>query len=282
MTGQDAGQLRNCISCHDPHSVIKAADRQGKRVEDEEPSRFSADDSRCMACHDEHADFRERRAPLCLYCHADGKTDAQVATGRVSTLIDGAAYSRTPHAIVACATCHSRAAAYGHAHQAEGNCLRCHNPHYAQARDPHVNVECRACHVSGGRMALADHRVVRERVAGAGLAAQTHGMVRCPSRQACERCHFDGNRLGASALVLPAKSILCVGCHAATLSVNDAVTIPSLVVFGRHPRDCYRDCAEDQSETYGELSGYACVFCNNNSKLLGAVNRQISPAGLLF
>jgi nitrate reductase gamma subunit len=32
-------------------------------------------------------------------------------------------------------------------------------------------------------------------------------------------------------MVLPAKSILCVGCHAATLSVNDAVTIPSLVVF---------------------------------------------------
>jgi nitrate reductase gamma subunit len=32
-------------------------------------------------------------------------------------------------------------------------------------------------------------------------------------------------------MVLPAKSILCMGCHAATLSVNDAVTIPSLLVF---------------------------------------------------
>ena len=80
-------------------------------------------------------------------------------------------------------------------------------------------------------MAFADHRIVRERVAGAGLAAATHGMVRRPSRQVCERCHFDGNRLGASAIVLPAKSVLCVGCHAATLSVNDAVTIPSLAVF---------------------------------------------------
>jgi predicted CXXCH cytochrome family protein len=246
MKEQHAGQFRNCVSCHNPHTVINAADRQSGHITAAKPPREqcgachaarqelpkpAADDARCWSCHDEHADLRERNAPLCLYCHADGKSDAQVATGRVSTSIDAAAYSRTPHAIVACATCHANAAAYGHAHQAEGNCLRCHAPHYAQARDPHVNVECRACHVSGGRMVLAGGRVVRERVPAPGPATRTHAMQRRPSRQACERCHFDGNQVGASAMVLPARGILCVGCHAATLSVNDAVTIPSLLVF---------------------------------------------------
>ena len=246
MKEQDAGQFRNCVSCHDPHTVIKTADRNSRHVTAEkrpqeqcgachaarqELPKPAADDARCLSCHEGGAVSREHAAALCLHCHGEGTSDAQIATARVSKAINAADYKLTSHAGVRCGTCHPSAAAYGHAHQAEGNCAQCHKPHYSQARDPHLNVDCRACHVSGGRMALADHRVVRERVAEAGLAARTHGMVRRPSRQACERCHFDGNRLGASAMVLPAKSILCVGCHAATLSVNDAVTIPSLTVF---------------------------------------------------
>jgi nitrate reductase gamma subunit len=217
MTGQDAGQLRNCVSCHNPHTVIKAADRQNQHVVDGTPPQPSADDARCLACHEVGAFSKDRGAALCLHCHADGGSDAQIATGRATMLIGAAAYRRTPHALVACATCHPNAAAYGHGHQTEGNCLQCHNPHYAQARDPHVNVDCRACHVF--------------KVLGAKATFAPHDMVRHPSRQVCERCHFDGNQVGASAVVLPAKGILCVGCHAATLSVNDAVTIPSLVVF---------------------------------------------------
>jgi hypothetical protein len=195
--------------------------------------KLAADEARCWSCHEGGAVSRERAAALCLHCHGEGTGDAQVATARVSKAISAAAYQRTSHAGVACVTCHPAAAAYGHAHQAEGNCAQCHTPHYAQARDPHVNVDCRACHVNGGRVVLdaATHRVVREPLAGPGPAARTHDLVRHPSRQSCERCHFGGNRLGASAMVLPAKSILCVGCHAATLSVNDAVTIPSLAVF---------------------------------------------------
>jgi nitrate reductase gamma subunit len=248
MKEQYAGQFRNCVSCHDPHTVIKAADRYSRHVTAEkgpqeqcgachaarkELPKLAADDARCWSCHEGGAVSRERAVALCLHCHAEGMSDAQIATARVSAPINAVAYRRSFHAGVRCATCHPSAAAYGHAHQAEGSCVQCHKPHYSQARDPHVNVDCRACHVSGGREVLdaAAHRVVRERVAGPDLAAPTHGMVRRPARQACERCHFDGNRLGASAMVLPAKSVLCVGCHAATLSVNDAVTIPSLVVF---------------------------------------------------
>lgn len=244
MKEQYAG-FRNCVSCHDPHTVIKAADRNARHVVDGKPPmeqcgacharkelpKLAADDAKCWSCHEGGAVSRERAAALCLHCHGEGTSDAQIATARVSKAINAVAYRRGFHAGVRCATCHPSAAAYGHAHQAEGSCVQCHKPHYSQARDPHVNVDCRACHVGAGREVLAAGRVVRERVAGAGLAAQTHGMVRRPSRQVCERCHFDGNRVGASAMVLPAKSVLCVGCHSATLSVNDAVTIPSLVVF---------------------------------------------------
>jgi nitrate reductase gamma subunit len=47
----------------------------------------------------------------------------------------------------------------------------------------------------------------------------------------CERCHYRGNALGASAMVLPAKSILCMPCHAATFSVGDTTTVIALLLF---------------------------------------------------
>ena len=248
MTERQAAKFRDCVSCHNPHTAIKVADRISKHItafkrpQDEcgachaarqKLPKLAADDAKCMSCHEGGAVSRERDAALCIYCHGDGKSEAQIATGRASALINASSYGRTPHAGVSCATCHPGAAAYGHAHQPGGDCLQCHAPHYSEAHDPHVNVDCRACHVSGGRIVLnaAAQLVVRERVPGPGSTAQTHSMVRHPSRQACDRCHFDGNRVGASAMALPAKSVLCMGCHASTLSVGDAVTIPSLVVF---------------------------------------------------
>jgi len=155
--------------------------------------RPAADDAKCMSCHQGGAVSRERIAALCLHCHGDGQTEAQIATGRAAAPINAAAYGRTPHAGISCAVCHPGATAYGHAHQADGDCLQCHKPHYSEARDPHVNVDCRACHVSGGRMVLdtAAQRAVRERVPGPGPAAQTHDMLRRPSRQDCERCHVE-------------------------------------------------------------------------------------------
>ncbi len=51
------------------------------------------------------------------------------------------------------------------------------------------------------------------------------------SENRCKRCHTAGNRVGASALVLPAKSILCMGCHAATFSIGDTTTLIALFVF---------------------------------------------------
>ena len=207
MTERQADKFRNCVSCHNPHTVISVADLVSKHITafkrpqdlcgachaaQKKLPKLAAEDAKCMACHEGGAVSRERDAALCLYCHGDVKKEARVHTG------------------VSCTICHPGAAAWGHAHQPRGDCSQCHAPHYAQARDPHVNVDCRSCHVR---------------------SAQAHNMVRHPARQDCVQCHFDGNRVGASAMVLPAKSVLCIGCHASTLSVNDSVTIPALLVF---------------------------------------------------
>jgi nitrate reductase gamma subunit len=47
----------------------------------------------------------------------------------------------------------------------------------------------------------------------------------------CRRCHLEGNDLGAAAMVLPPKSVLCMPCHTATFSAGDTITILSLLVF---------------------------------------------------
>jgi hypothetical protein len=171
MKEQSAGQFPNCVSCHDPHTVIKAADRNARNVVDGKPPmeqcgachaarkqlpKPSADDAKCWSCHEGGAVSRERAATLCLHCHGEGTSDAQIATGRVRLPVptNTAAYKRSPHSGLACTTCHPGAAAYGHARQEAGlNCAQCHNPHhYAQARDPHVNMDCRPCHIMGPPM----------------------------------------------------------------------------------------------------------------------------------
>lgn len=56
-------------------------------------------------------------------------------------------------------------------------------------------------------------------------------MVRFDDQSVCRRCHYPDNAIGAAALVLPAKSMLCMPCHAATLSLGDTTTILTLVLF---------------------------------------------------
>jgi nitrate reductase gamma subunit len=56
-------------------------------------------------------------------------------------------------------------------------------------------------------------------------------MVKSREEESCRRCHFSGNQLGAVAMVLPAKSVICMPCHAATFSVGDTTTILALIIF---------------------------------------------------
>lgn len=58
-----------------------------------------------------------------------------------------------------------------------------------------------------------------------------HDMTLTDDEAACRRCHYSANPLGAVSMVLPAKSILCMPCHAATFSAADTTTVLSLMVF---------------------------------------------------
>jgi nitrate reductase gamma subunit len=47
----------------------------------------------------------------------------------------------------------------------------------------------------------------------------------------CLRCHFKDNKLLASEQVIPAKSIICMPCHASTISVGDISSIGAIIIF---------------------------------------------------
>jgi len=47
----------------------------------------------------------------------------------------------------------------------------------------------------------------------------------------CRRCHSRDNDIGAAAMVLPAKSVICMPCHASTLSIGDGVSGVALVLY---------------------------------------------------
>jgi nitrate reductase gamma subunit len=56
-------------------------------------------------------------------------------------------------------------------------------------------------------------------------------MVSSAGDALCKRCHVSGNSLGAADMVLPAKSLMCMPCHAATFSAGDTTTVVALIVF---------------------------------------------------
>ena len=59
----------------------------------------------------------------------------------------------------------------------------------------------------------------------------SHRLADFKDKKTCEKCHFTDNRLGAPIRVLPAKSLICIGCHSATISAEDPVSIIALLLF---------------------------------------------------
>jgi len=96
-----------------------------------------------------------------------------------------------------------------------------------------MTVSCQACHLKGVK-AVRDEEsncILWEKERAPDGRSIVHEMVRFDMETACQRCHFSGNLLGAASMALPAKSVICMPCHAATTSVGDAITIVSLVIF---------------------------------------------------
>lgn len=253
VTGKSREELTYCIGCHEPHYQKPAAAREGKgdlagRAEEKCSAcheyrdvlpRLSAEDEGCMVCHRRSAaddpEAAQRISRLCFYCHGAHKGEERPpeSLSRIA-LSDVWVSPSSPHSKLSCLVCHPDSVQYGHADQAPADCLACHVRHDEKvSHDAHANVSCQACH-------LREVIPVKDAVSGQVLwradlgpegVSRIHQTVRGREKNTCRRCHVKGNALGAADMVLPAKSVICMPCHPATLSVGDTTTIIALLLF---------------------------------------------------
>ena len=148
--------------------------------------------------------------------------------------IDLQAYGSSTHSKQSCLACHPKSAEFGHGGQERTACLVCHNRHDEKvAHDAHLDVSCEACHLSGiiPIRGLKPGKVLWRIDLKPDQPSDLHNMTLKHGEGSCGRCHYRGNPVGAAAMVLPPKSILCMPCHAATFSAGDMTTIISLFLF---------------------------------------------------
>ena len=132
-------------------------------------------------------------------------------------------------------TCHPQATETGHGKNIHGDCRQCHLPYHDEkvAHELHALVACGSCHLQGTQ-AQRDPKskhVVWKRAFKPGQTSRVHEMVIRDDEASCRRCHSPDNQVGAASMVLPAKSIICMPCHAGTFSVGDTTTILTLIAF---------------------------------------------------
>ncbi|MEW5909000.1 MAG: hypothetical protein AB1659_04285 [Thermodesulfobacteriota bacterium] len=250
QTDQD---YRRCIRCHNSHYQLKISGTGGN-IDPSQPLEtqcgvchdpqqdlppLSAKDKPCMACH-RRWDPRDARAVfysriLCLHCHAPDKKCGSLSGKKKPVPLNLSPDGFHPHDKISCIVCHPDAARFGHAGQKAADCRMCHSPHNEKSiRDSHLGISCETCHLKSVRpLRDAQSGIVKwARIKEGDLPSVIHNMAVEKSDLFCFKCHFQGNRLGASGMLLPSKSILCLPCHPATFSASDPITISSLILFG--------------------------------------------------
>jgi cytochrome b subunit of formate dehydrogenase/nitrate reductase gamma subunit len=171
---------------------------------------------------------------LCLECHGKKDVEKKVDGKPVSLYIDEKEYGKTVHRRIACIRCHDAVATSPH-RTLLIECASCHGYHgEGTAHDPHRSVNCEACHHESkevmkdpktGRIVL---RMVKD---GVPLKMTSHRLADFRDKKTCEKCHFTNNPLGAPIRVLPAKSLICIGCHSSSVTLNDPVSMVSFILF---------------------------------------------------
>jgi nitrate reductase gamma subunit len=241
-----------CLECHDPHYEEPVREEPGRfdpsvpRYEQcgacHEPQSelppFLPEDETCMTCHramdPDDAEAAETVAMTCFHCHGNNETAAQIWTGKKGPLMDPDDYASSTHAGLTCTICHPSATGSRHGLQIPGVCEQCHRRHDEKvAHDLHALVSCEACHLREVQPVRDSQskRILWESEARAGQISEIHDMSGAYDEAACRRCHKAGNEIGAAAMVLPAKSILCMPCHGATFSIGDTTTLIALGVL---------------------------------------------------
>ena len=240
---------RKCYRCHEPHTQPPVREQAGLfdpdlprheqcgvcHQEQAALPPLSQEDQACMTCHRSvDAGDEERLRSVCFHCHARSGTPARKMTGKKVALIEPDDYDATSHANIACTDCHPQAVRFNHGRQEPADCTQCHDRHDEKAaHELHGLVTCGACHLGGITPMREEEsgRIVWKRAYEPGAVSQTHEMITRYDQKACRNCHVKDNRIGAAAMILPPKSILCMPCHAATFSIGDTTTILALLVF---------------------------------------------------
>ena len=249
---EDRRKAADCAGCHDPHyeeaseaSRTKAAPPEPgvekcARCHELRPAlpEPSAQDALCMDCHRfapaDDPQARDRMADFCLHCHGKPLDSALTEPWLLVPRLDMAEYPSSPHCKLACTVCHLRSADYPHSGQKVVRCRGCHPLHDERvAHDAHLKVSCEGCHLKGVVPVrdIQSGRILWETDRSPDRLSEVHQMSWPGNEEACGKCHFPGNRLGAAGRVLPAKSILCMPCHVATFSVADTPTRAGLLLF---------------------------------------------------
>jgi nitrate reductase gamma subunit len=245
-TVKNPRKYRVCTSCHDPHYQLSRA----KLPPVFDPSKpvslqcgvchakktalpaLSSADEQCMGCHREvrpaEPGAAQKVAAFCFECHGNRREAALYAFPAIA----GKAYGTSTHGTLSCFSCHQKSAEFGHARQQLTACLACHTRHDEKVTHAaHLEVSCKACHLQGIVPVARAGEILSKVGSKPEDTAHIHDMDPGGGESSCRRCHYRGNRLGAAAMVLPAKSILCMPCHAATFSIGDPTTIISLSLF---------------------------------------------------
>jgi nitrate reductase gamma subunit len=250
---KDSDKYLNCIHCHDPHYQLrldkdqivqfdpaKAIHEQCGACHEEQSAlpAFSDEDENCMVCHRSidpaDPESEKKVSRICYYCHDQKGTLAQEMKEWQVSPISKEEYQTSTHAHIVCTTCHHQALGFNHGEQQVGDCRQCHFPHDEKvAHDAHTAVTCEACHLNGVQPIRdpTSKRIAWKREHRPGQTLRIHDMALGPDETSCKRCHFKGNQVGGVSMILPAKSIVCMPCHAATFSIGDTTTILSLIVF---------------------------------------------------
>jgi len=195
----------------------------------------------CLDCH-RHPNVETNAGAFasqsfCLECHQEETCIKIVNKNKVSMKVDPEEIRKGRHAFVGCISCHEDVARSPHQSEKGAQCLRCH-PFHNEGGDihsPHLRVRCQACH-SVSKFVSLDKKTNRVRLAhvndkGMPIGLTDHRLENTNRDDFCVRCHTQGNKVGAAHAVLPSKSILCMMCHNASLTMGGPVFWVALILF---------------------------------------------------
>lgn len=208
----------------------------GRGLTDEE--RMEAEKKLCLRCH-RQPNLKTNEGVItsilfCMTCHEKKDVVKKVDDKTVSVYIDPQEYNKTIHRRIACVLCHQGIASSPH-RTLRFDCASCHGYHGSgTAHDPHRSVACEACHHESKEV-IKDPKTGKIGLAkikdGIPLKMTSHRLADFKDHEACKKCHFPKNQLGAPIVVLPAKSLICMGCHSSSITLNDPISIISVLFF---------------------------------------------------